>query len=148
MLFFIEEEKDALRELFGHSNTSHVILYPDTGMVYARLQNEFKYISCYSLSKFLESSEVADLHSNTSHVILYLAQGISYILGILLFKYISCYSLSFTKRGKRRFVDIQIHLMLFFISTPTDILEVSMLIQIHLMLFFIGAYGDLEICRA
>ena len=61
---------------------------------------EFKYISCYSLSLLRLHSEIKEGHSNTSHVILYHVGRIQSMFVLV----------------------IQIHLMLFFISSSSFLL--------------------------
>ena len=76
-----------------YSNTSHVIVYPTRSGV-------FRFIV---------------INSNTSHVIVYPGVG-SYVGTFWKFKYISCYCLSKTSKIHRPAGQIQIHLMLLFIS--------------------------------
>ena len=106
----------------SHSNTSHVIVYPEQAGQGETLARQFKYISCYCLSwnkqeqiisllifKYIscyclslskKTVKYYLLNSNTSHVIVYLdGQFISD--SAYLFKYISCYCLSLRAHYRR-----------------------------------------------
>ena len=78
--------------VFSHLNTSHVILYLPSDWN-ANILCSFKYISCYSLSKYTRLKYIILRNLNTSHVILYLFGNYSHVI-TQQFKYISCYSLS------------------------------------------------------
>ena len=120
--------------------------------------NPFKYISCYCLSSLKSISLSLHPYSNTSHVIVYLFTiciincicGFKYIscyclsiseVGNLclntVFKYISCYCLSFWHYPFASGLQIQIHLMLLFITGRIKCPLRPDGIQIHLMLLFI-----------
>ena len=141
-----------------YSNTSHVILYRITFHSITLLTP----IQIHLMLFFIHISITicsAVLHSNTSHVILY-PHAFSDASCQSEFKYISCYSLSRKRKTLLgNFLDIQIHLMLFFIPIPEwymlgsrmnsntshvilypsswNLLRSRTSIQIHLMLFFI-----------
>ncbi len=134
--YSLSDANSTIHLTFKDSNTSHVILYLEEGVVpqslfifkyiscyslsvilcfHGVIQVLFKYISCYSLSMMVTELPDGSDHSNTSHVILYLyapteKQNVSR------FKYISCYSLSTCTVDTGNQHNIQIHLMLFFIA--------------------------------
>ena len=75
----------------------------------------FKYISCYSLSKFTYA--FAFMYKEFKYISCYSLSILptSIVDRTLEFKYISCYSLSLLNHCAILKFDIQIHLMLFFI---------------------------------
>ena len=75
---------------------------------------KFQYISCYSLSGFVQYPIFNCNSFNTSHVTLYLVQPDFYLL-VDVFQYISCYSLSRWIVIYALFLHVSIHLMLLFI---------------------------------
>ena len=124
----------------------------------ARQSRIFKYISCYSLSKY-HNHEIKKVYA-FKYISCY-SLSYTYVPGnelLRIFKYISCYSLSPAGTAPEEVARIQIHLMLFFIidwiaiqfpkihsNTSHVILyraaaassTAVSAIQIHLMLFFI-----------
>ena len=120
----------------SYSNTSHVIVYLEDVESEQRAQ-EFKYISCYCLSKGYGPERWCNANSNTSHVIVYRKRHCGAEQEGL-FKYISCYCLSEKRSSRfaRKNYSNTSHVIVY-LRRPPDRYRWSC-IQIHLMLLFIS----------
>ena len=115
MLLFIEGIK-FLGFTHRRFNTSHVTLYPLTGLIAFR-KSLFQYISCYSLSP-------QDIGKDDTGI---------------WFQYISCYSLSLCLHIFPIHISVSIHLMLLFIALHDLVSLAGRHVSIHLMLLFISS---------
>ena len=134
MLLFIQFNLFCSHSL-EHSNTSHVIVYHYFHPLQSELL-EFKYISCYCLSKKI-IQKYLQMQIQIHLMLLFIRPERQVSGGDRRFKYISCYCLSESRAGRREVYQIQIHLMLLFIRLREGSRRRRGKIQIHLMLLFI-----------